>query len=209
MKYFFVDESGDFTSKDKKEEYFVMVVVSTMDKKGLENVMRRTRKTILSKKEQSRTSEVKGSRSTTRFKKYFFNKLSDFKDFEVTIIYVSKKKIKQLNAKQAAIYLRALKQLLIKSGLKEIGGFHLIIDEKPLSGMKTQALETALIEEFALVGTRPKAMFVNFDSTPNVVGLHVADFIAWAVYQKYQKGDETWYKTFKKNIKKEFEFIIK
>lgn len=208
MKYIFVDESGDFTIGDKDGPYFVMIAIVTEDRKGLENVMRRAKRNILSKKERSKVAEVKASGSTTRFKEYFYRKLAEFKNFKIYIIHLDKRKLKKFKGKVAAVYLRALKELLHQADLKSEKSFHIIVDEKPLSGMATSALITALTEEFVLQEDKPKTAFINFDSTPNILGLHVADFIAWAVFQKYKREELHWYNTFKKMVGGESELDL-
>ena len=202
MINFISDESGSFTIDAK--DYFVLVLLSTKDIKDLKILLRKTKKAKLSKRERRKSTEIKASLATDKFKKYFYTRLQALTSVKIYILFLQMRDIPlHMRKKEGLIYLRMMQALLKLAKVEKFHIINLTLDKRTLKGISREAFDLALQEEFG--GSFKKQRFFcvhHVDSTESYM-VQIADFVAHAAYQKYQRHNLKWHAYIKNLIETE------
>lgn len=199
--YIFLDESGNLKTNRPEGEYFVISIIMISHPKQLEVLVRRTKQAKLSRKQRSRTAEVKASKATDKFKKYFYERFPNLNLEVYAIVYDVLKTPEQLRDKQGLIYLHLTKELLKQANIKKDQEIYLYLDKRSLKGITHLEFDTSLKEEFVVDFKRPTRFEIYHVDSRTHNGIQAADFISHAIYEKYQKEYSKWYDLIRDKIR--------
>lgn len=192
-----VDESGNF---GKDGRYFVIACIDTGEYKSIYNIMKKIVKNI--RKEfinlaKMSTIEIKASNSNMDIKSYVLYKIIK-KDFKISYIVIDLKYIdKKLLCDSNLMYNYALKLLLNKIIVNDTNekNIHIFCDNKTIKNGSINTLEEYLKMYFLY----EKKYKMNIDikhidsNAKNGYCIQAIDFIANAIYAKYEKNKNMLY----------------
>ncbi len=167
--YAFIDESGESGFSSKSSKYFIVAAITFEET----TTPRRIAKNIFTKARlyKQGLNQIHSSDISVSVKKKLIKELSKYK-FDITFSIVNK------NATNKDYYLETLFNSLQK--LKKNN-----IDLVTIATKDNRKIVKDKILEFAnLMG-----IDVEFSTPTSEKALQIADFVAWSLFQKYEKGD--------------------
>jgi hypothetical protein len=189
MQYFFIDESGDLGFGAKSSRYFLCTCIITENKRSLEKVLAKARKAL--KKKWKRLSEFHAYHMDPQARKLVLKNLSKVTDLRILVYLFSKEKIShRLQGDKHDLYRRII-ALMIEKPIKEAPG-ELFVDQRETNKLLNQKLEEVVYQVLAKKSSGHMKVFIK--PSYEVKGLQVADIISWAIFRKYEYGDDTYYK---------------
>lgn len=200
MRYVFIDESGEFGmdfTKDKTSKYFVITALETTDKKPIEKAVTRVFKSIKSKK---RINSLHANRDSDAIRKKLLSELAKC-DFRITAVVIDKKK--QVLGDFHSVYKGLLRATMSYTA------FYCIYEAKPAPAEISLCIsrlhtKTSLNEDIVNIFSNNKRddLIVKTEiKPPNTERcLQAVDFISWAIFRKFEYGDESFFKIIKSKI---------
>ncbi len=218
MIYLFLDESGDlgfdFTKKGVTKKFVITILAcfSIQARKEFRTAIKRTIKNKINvKKKKKQLHELKGAKTGTSTKKYFFKNIKR-DDWAIYTLVLNKKRVNEdLRTKRGKKKLyNFLSRILIEKidyKLKqEKEKVELIVDKsKNSEEIKdfNQYLENQL---HALLPLEVPLNIYHLESF-NSKELQAVDLFCWGIFRKYEKDDPEWYNLFKAKIEYESEYL--
>jgi len=203
--FIYTDESGNL-SGPKRERYFVLAALLVKDERIPKRITRRAKKRGLPKKLRH-LPEIKGGAFSYRYRELLFKYLMA-EDVHIGLLVVDTHRIpKHLRKEEGLFYLRLSEVLLERCGAGNYDHLDITFDRRDLKGITRVGFNTTLKERFSLA-PRPKRFSVQHNDSTEVAGLRLAHHIAWAAYQKYQRGDPRWCKMLSPKIISEESFDL-
>ena len=197
MPYIFLDESGDLGfdfKKRKTTKYFVITFLFTDKKRPIEKIIRSLH-AGLRKKYRMRDGVLHACReepvTCTRFCRQIIGK-----DCKVMTIYLNKKRVyTKLQNEKAVLYNYVINILLDRITTKRL------IDKDKKIMFIASRRETSKFLNLNFVNYLKNQSLNNHKldidikiKTPfEEKGLQAVDFISWAIFRKYEYGDESYY----------------
>lgn len=195
-----------YTDESENGTLLIAAVV-TKQHRELMNIMRRTRQRKLPKKLRAK-AEIKASQATDKFRRYFYTHLAALQEPRLYSIYIDKTKIPpHLRGKEGLLYVRMMIRLLEACPLTETNQIYVYPDRKPLKGVSQAGFITSLKQHFAIHLEGPTQFEVYPRSSQEDPGIQVADFVAYAFYQHYERANDQWYDLLKPLIQKELDAL--
>jgi hypothetical protein len=201
--YVFLDESGDIGFSDASSKYLVIALVAVRDAKELERAVKRVRERKL-KRKLIELPEFKASGSSPEIKRAVLEELMK-KDMEVHAIVCNKSKVAgNLRDHTKALYNYVCRLIVEPAALTMGGEINLIVDKRTKKKSVRRKFDTYLLEmitqkALTLGDTGIRIKITHKDSC-NDRGLQAVDFIANAIYRKYEHGDLQYYDIIKDKI---------
>lgn len=199
--YIYLDESGDLGFKEKSSKWFLFTLVMVEDNKKIEKIIKKVR-LGLKKKYKHKTTELHAYHSDDTTKNRVLSKLAK-EDIKVvsTILNKSKVYIDLQNQKNYLYNYTAniiLDRLINNKLIDKDKQIFLIVDKKDTKkSLKdnfinyiTNAMDSKNIKDFNMTLSRSQ----------DEKGLQAVDFISWAIFRKYEKGDYRFYELIKDKI---------
>ena len=93
-------------------------------------------------------------------------------------------------------------ELLKLAETEKYSSISLIMDDRGLKGLTKSAFDTALCEKFGASFNYPKIFNIFHADSQKEKGIQVCDFITHAIYQKFQRANDAWYKLIDSKIVK-------
>lgn len=208
MAYIFMDESGDLgfdSTKSKTSKYFVITFLFTQEKKPLEKVIKKVfssfSKTEL--KHHSGTLHCYKEKPATRQK--VLQSLAA-KDVSVITILLNKSKVyTRLHDEKHFLYNYVTNILLDRICTKKIipldGPVRLVAAKR-----ETNRFLNENFKDYLCVQARDNhkvQLEVDICHPSGEKSLQLVDFACWAVFRKYEHGDDTYYALIKEKIAEE------
>lgn len=194
------DESGNLGTGGR---YFIIAAICVKDNIApLRNVMKKavlkTKQTFLS---YANLNEIKASHSTSIIKDYFLNKIAS-KDIEIKYIVADKLHVKEALLQDENLLYNYMLQILI-SPIAEIRGTQFLSINLDQRSIKVNSLNT-FAEYIKLELNFKKELDINIDvkyyESQNNYAIQAADFVANAIYAKYEKNEDYFYNIIKHKI---------
>ncbi len=189
--YLFLDESGDLGKRGNR--YFCVSILSTIDPRKVELVMKRIRQRKL-KKRLKQVPELKGNNSSESIRRAVLAALAKLPSARFSTILVDKQKIfDYLFDKKDKLYNYVAGSLIDLVDLQGYRDVELVYDRRSSNSLLTADFENYL---------RRKLTERKFDANLVIYGLQshqsrglmAADYVSWSVYRKYNWGDESYFK---------------
>lgn len=200
--YIFVDESGDVGSRKSSSKHFVVALFIPENPKDIRKCFKKIRQRKWKKRYKS-VREFKWSASDRNVKKIVLEELAK-RSFDVYCIVCVKSKIYdrtgwKKNELQPYLTGTIVENIVSKP---EDDKLQLVVD-KFLSNRRIEEYNRYIREKIKgvlVTGKEVSIEHMNSQSEPN---LQAADMIAGAVFQKYETGDNSYYRIIKGHVKKE------
>ena len=203
MKYLLLDESGDlgFDAKKKNSKYFVITVLFASDKKPLESIVKRIHKNLRKKVKQLSGGVLHAVKEKPVTRKRLLRLLVQ-KDISIMTIYLNKSKVyTHLQDEKHVLYNYVTNILLDRIMTKHLDKdreITLIAAKRETNKFLNMGFKDYLKNQLK---NKHKALItVEIKAPSEEKALQAVDFACWAIFRKYEIGDDSYYSLFKKII---------
>lgn len=201
MLYIFLDESGDLGFSRKSSKYFVFTLVVTRHPRKLEKIIKNIRRG-LKKRYKHKFSELHAYHTDNATKYKILRKLGEC-DISVVAAILSKEKVlSKLQIQKTSLYdfgiISILDRIITNSLFRNESQIFIVIDRKDTNKKMQENLVYHLSE--AMKKRRSGSFVITLSKSHEQGGLQAVDFISWAIFIKYEKGECSFYDTFKHKI---------
>lgn len=203
MKYLLLDESGDlgFNPKKRNSKYFVITIIFASDKKPLENIVKKIHKNLRKKVKKLSGGILHAVKEKPITRKRLLKKLAQ-KDISIMTIYLNKSKVyTHLQDEKHVLYNYVANILLDRIMTKHLNKnreITLIAAKRETNKFLNIGFKDYLENQLR---NKHKALITVEIKTPNEEkALQAVDFACWAIFRKYEIGDNSYYGLFKKII---------
>src|SRR3989344_4744008 len=203
MKYLFLDESGDlgFNPKKKNSKYFVITILFASDKKPLEKIVKNVHKSLRKKVKRLNGGVLHSVKEKPATRKRLLKSLSE-KDISIMTIYLNKSKVyTHLQDEKHILYNYVANILLDRIMTKHLDKdreITLIAAKRETNKFLNIGFKDYLENQLR---NKHKALIAVEIKTPSEEkALRAVDFACWAIFRKYEIGDDLYYDLFKKII---------
>ena len=206
--YIFIDESGDLGFTEKSTKYYVIASVETRDPRQFSRMFKKVRRSMGKKKKDIK--EFKFSKTNVNTKIKILRNIAEL-DIEFSAVVLKKETVyPHLQEKKQILhnYLTGfIVELIPFMGSRD---FEIIVDKFLSKGADRENFDSYLqkhvgyeCQKYGLIP--PRSMVIRHESSHACAGLQVADFIAGALFTKYERNDSKFYEIIepKKRILKE------
>ncbi len=199
--YIFLDESGDLGFADRSSKWFLFTLVLVEDPRTIERVIKKVRKT-LSKKHGRIFAELHAYNCDDVTRRRVLSHLAGLDIFVVTIVLNKQKVYVDLQNQKNYLYnytANIVLDRLINAGLID-GASHLslVADRKDTKKNLQQNFISYITT--AMQKRRRGSFTMSLAASHDEKGLQAVDFISWAIFRKYEKGDYEFYELIKSKI---------
>ena len=207
MSYIFLDESGDLGfnfQKKKTSKVFVITCLFVENKRSIEKIVRKTH-SELKKKHKRRFGVLHAVKEKPITRQRLLKRLSE-KDCAIMTIYLNKKRVytKLQNEKQVLYNYVAnilLDRIYTKKLLSSTKNILLVASRRETNKFLNQNFKNYLNDQMV---NRYKVNVEVVIKTPHEEkSLQAVDFASWAIFRKYEYGDDSYYNLIKNKIVEE------
>jgi len=207
MAYIFLDESGDlgFDFKKKKtSKIFVVTCLFTESKRPLEKIVRKTH-SELQKKYKRRFGVLHAAKEKPITRQRLLKRLNE-KYCTIMTIYLNKKKVyTRLQEEKAVLYNYVtnilLDRIYSKRAIPADKRIELIASRRETNKFLNENFKDYLNDQ---IKNRHKIEIKIEIKTPaEEKSLQAVDFASWAIFRKYEYGDDSYYNLIKNKITEE------
>lgn len=183
--YSFVDESGT-TSSFSGSRFFVVAVLDTRNPRKVELHVRRLYKRFGT---SLKSGEMKANESQEKTILRFLSTLAK-EQIEIIAIIVDKKSIVRTPKNNERIYREAV-SLAVSHAVRRWQKIEIYLDKRYTSKRLRKALEREIRERIS--DFPHQVVIIHQEDSIARKELQAADFISWAFFQKYERGDSQYY----------------
>ena len=207
MAYIFLDESGDlgFNFKKKKtSKFFVVTCLFTENKRPIEKIVKKTH-SELKKKYKRKFGILHCVKEKPITRQRLLKRLNE-KDCIVMTIYLNKKKVyTKLKDEKQVLYNYVTNILLDRIYSKKVipvkDKVELIASRRETNKFLNENFKDYLNRQ---VGNRHKTdIKISIKIPSEEKTLQAVDFASWAIFRKYEYGDDSYYNIIKNKIVEE------
>ncbi|MFH1286578.1 MAG: DUF3800 domain-containing protein [Candidatus Magasanikbacteria bacterium] len=201
MAHIFLDESGDLGFSKGSSEWFLFTILLTKKHRRVEKVVKKVHKGL--RKKYKNVGELHAYHSDDITKKRMLKKLSELEDVNILCVLLNKKKV-YLDLQNQNNYLYnytaniILDRLHNKDIVSENEVIKLCIDQKYTNKFIEDNFENYLTKKLDGWKNDNITMLVKPSHTEKC--LQAVDFISWAIFRKYERGDYEFYDIIKDKI---------
>lgn len=207
MAFILLDESGDLGfdfSKKGTTNYFLITLLFTSNKRSIEKCVKKTYLT-LRKKFKRKGGFLHANKEKAATRRRFFQYLSG-RDYKVLIIYLNKKKVyTKLQNEKSVLYNYVTNILLDRIFSKKLipleEKIKLIASKKETNKFLNENFKNYLKSQVRNI--HKINLEISIKTPFEEKALQGVDFVSWAIFRKYEFGDDTYYKLIKKQIAEE------
>jgi len=184
MKYGYLDEAGDVGRTEGASRHLIVAVV-VANPEPLRKSVTRTRKSLGKKLKQ--IPEFKAKHTPKRITAKLLRRVVGA-EAEIVAVILDKQQVTQ--PEDPEDWYRGLCAQVIQQCIARHPTLHLVVDQRYTNPTLRQRLVEAIVE-----GITPQHAIISFehaDSTQEKA-IQVADAVAWALFQKYEWGDDDLY----------------
>lgn len=201
MSYIFLDESGDLGFSEKSSKWFLFTLVVVNDLRKIEKVIKKVRKG-LKKKYKHTFSELHAYHCDNITRTRVLKELAEL-DISVVTTILNKKKV-HIDLQNQKNYLYnytaniILDRLINKKILNSNHKISLIVDRKDTKKNLKENFISYITK--AMHNKDHKNFEMTLSASHDEKGLQAVDFISYAIYRKYERGDFELYEIIKDKI---------
>jgi hypothetical protein len=204
-----MDESGDLGfnfKKVKTSKYFVITFVFTKDRVVLERMIKKVFKGFSKKDIKNNNGTLHAFKESPKTRQKLLNIFHEKKAADIIVIYLNKSKVyTKLHDEKHVLYNYVANILLDRVCTKKL----IPIDEKIKIVASRRETNKFLNDNFKsylkgqIKNNHKLDIEIEIASTFAEKGLQVADMVSWAVFRKYEHGDDSYYNIIKQEIVEE------
>ncbi|NQU82381.1 MAG: DUF3800 domain-containing protein [Parcubacteria group bacterium] len=204
MAYIFLDESGDLGfnfKKRKTSNFFVVTCLFVSNKRVVEKIIKITH-SELKKKYKRRFGVLHCFKERPAIRRRLLNRLCDV-DCSIMAIYLNKKKVytKLQNEKQVLYnYVTniLLDRIYSKNIIPTTGVVKFVASRRETNKFLNKNFENYLMSQ--VQGRHKVKIDISIRVPSHEKSLQAVDFASWAIFRKYEHGDNSYYDIIKKKI---------
>lgn len=190
--YSFIDESGT-TSPFSGSRFFVVALLDTRNPRKVELHVRRLHKRFGT---SLKSGEMKANESQEKTIRRFLSTIAN-EQIEIIAIIVDKKSILRNPKNNENIYHEAV-SLAISHAVRRWPKIEIYLDKRYTSKRLRKSLEKEIRER--ITDFPHKVVIIHQEDSIARKELQAADFISWAFFQKYERGDSKFYEIISGNV---------
>jgi len=187
LYYAFLDESGGVALFAPGERFLVVAVVITRQPRPLELVIKRARQQFGA---SLSSGEMKAARSTDKAIRWILATIAR-QDVQIATVIVDKHGMVRPPRDPEDLYRGAVARA-IRSCVERWPRLEVTIDGRYTHAYLRRKLEWYIREQVADI--EGQAVVIDQADSVKVKALQAADFVAWALWQKYQWEDDNYYR---------------
>ncbi|MEK7157224.1 MAG: DUF3800 domain-containing protein [Patescibacteria group bacterium] len=201
MAYIFLDESGDLGFKKTSSKWFLFTIAIVPEPRMLENVVKKIWRPL--KKKHKRLGELHAYHANDITRTRMLQKLNELSDLKILTVILNKQKVYvDLQNQKNYLYNYAANILLDRlhtSGVLADGeSIGLYIDRKDTKKRLRENFTDYLTK--AMTSRRKGGFTVALHASHENRSLQAVDFMSWAIFRKYERGDYQYYELIKDKI---------
>ena len=190
--YSFIDESGS-TSPFSGSRFFVVALLDTRNPRKIELHVR-----ILHKRfgTSLKSGEMKADASQEKTIKRFLSTIAREK-IEIIAVIIDKRRILRPPKSNEAIYREAV-SLAVSHAVRRWPRVEIFLDKRYTSRRLRKALEKEIRERISDIFHQ--VVIIRQEDSVGRKEIQAADFISWAFFQKYERGNSQYYDIISGNV---------
>ena len=192
MRYGFLDESGN-VDPFSGTRFLVVAVLSTLAPRSIELHVKRARKSLGKK---PAPSEMKASTSEPRIVERLLKAIAQ-ESVEIVAVIVDKQNILRPPGDPEDIYRMAVTKA-IRHCVERWPRSTFYLDKRYTKTVLGYQLEEAIRE--GLVGAPQEVVLIRQEDSLVRKELQAVDHVAWAFFQKYERGDDRFYEVIEDKV---------
>ena len=193
LHYAFLDESGGVALFVPNERFLVIAVLVTRKSRSLELVIKRACKRFGA---SLASGEMKAAHSAGKTVRWILAATAR-QDVEIVAVVVDKRRIVKLQRDPEGLYREAAARA-IRLCVERWPRLDVTMDRRYTHEHLRHRLEWHIREEIADI--KGQAVVIRQMDSVRVKGLQAVDFVAWALWQKYQRGNDSYYQIVKDRV---------
>ncbi|MEN9582051.1 MAG: hypothetical protein RL641_5 [Candidatus Parcubacteria bacterium] len=202
MAFILMDESGDlgFSFEKGSSKFFIVTVIFADSKRRLEKIAKKTHGTLRKKYKHVGVLHAYAEMPVTRQR---LLKAVGETDANILAIILNKKKVyTKLKDEKAVLYNYVtnilLDRLFTKKPVPLDHEVHMIAAQRETNRFLNQNFKEYLANQAS--NTHKTKIKVEIATPSQEKSLQVADFVSWAIFRKYEYGDDSYYNLIKERI---------
>lgn len=206
MVFIFMDESGDLGfdfSKQKTSKYFIITFLILNHKRTAEKIIKHSFRRLSLKRRKSKKGYLHSYKEDSKTRIAILSELSNKKVIIISIILDKKILHKNLYEQKHALY-----NIVTTKLLKRVYDLKLIDRNRKVNLIASRRETNKYINEGFKLFIENINMEVDIKSPSEEKCLQLADFVSWAIFRKYESGDNRYYELIKNIIAEEIKFRI-
>jgi len=201
MAHIFLDESGDLGFKKDSSRWFLFTVAIVQNPRALEKAVKKIWRPLKKKYKKLGELHAYHADKTTRLR--LLRKISELSDLKILSVVLNKQKVYvDLQNQKNYLYNYTANILLDRLSKHEHflpnEPFYLVIDKKDNKKIIKENFLRYLSN--SMVEKREGKFDIQLCSSHDHKSLQAVDFISWAIFRKYEKGDFEYYEIIKDKI---------
>jgi hypothetical protein len=203
--HIFLDEAGDLGFSEKSQQYFVIAILITKDKKPIENCIKRIRQRRLPKK-YKKIPELKFRNSNDIIRKSVLKCLSK-KDVEISYILLNKRRVYSYLQDKKNIVYNYITSFLLQKVLSEESDKIVFVVDRLYTKKNREEFNSYINYKIQRELRRAIKISIEHKNSEEERCLQAVDFVAGAIYRKYVFGDESYYSIIRDKIQEEIRYL--
>ncbi len=201
MAYIYMDESGDMGFSDKSSKWFLFTLAIVDNERSMERVIKKVWKTI--RKKNKHVGELHASQEKDITINRVLQLLSEIPDLRVVTIILNKKKV-HLDLREQKNYLYnytaniVLDRLINTRILDKNQTLSLFVDRKDTKKNLRDNFISYITE--AMHQREHRKFKMTLTASQENKCIQAVDFISWAIFRKYERGDFEYYEIIRNKI---------
>lgn len=192
LHYAFIDEAGS-AALSRTSHTFVIAALCTENPRGVENIIKRAQKKFGS---SLASGELKAKQSEDNLIKHVLASLA-LESIEIFTIVIDHKIYNKKNIDSEEIY-QWLVLRLIKKLVSLYPRIEITLDRRYTNKTLRYKLEQYIRD--GISNLHQNYVLIRQEDSQPQRGLQAIDFIAWALFQKYENGNDEYYQQFESRI---------
>lgn len=202
--YVYLDESGQPRQTKRPEDVFVVAALRVEDPGQLRKLFRRTRGYALPRRLRH-INEVKANAAPDRFREQLYRGLADLgKNLVIhsTILHTFDLPY-PLRKYEGILYAHTTTHTAARCVNPGDRFINLLLDRRNMPDLPVSQFDAHLQAGIGFGMSFGAYLEIGHRDSTTDVGIQAADFVCWALYQKYQRGDTRWYEIIASRIASE------
>lgn len=201
--YIFLDESGDLGFGKKSSKWFLFTLVVVDDPRKLERIVKKIRKT-LNKKHKIKLSELHAYHCDNITRTRMLNSLAKEDIYVVTTVLNKDKVYVDLQNQKNYLYNFTaniiLDRLINTKLIDHTKHISLVVDRKDTKRHLRDNFISYITSTMKERRSGSEKFKMSLAASHEDKGLQAVDFISWAIFRKYEKGEFEFYEIIKNKI---------